>query len=175
MDKPPKLIPEFHVDSLDRSLAVHVGVIGFRLRFTRPEDRCVGLERDGVHLMLQELGGLGRYVSHVPLGRPYSRGVNLQIEVADVDALYARVQAGDWAVAMPLEERWYRENGLETGHRHFEVADPDGYLLRFFARIGERPAWSSPAEDRAGLADLPHPAARALAHRGRSAPRRRSL
>jgi GNAT superfamily N-acetyltransferase len=39
-----------------------------------------------------------------------------------------------------LEERWYRENEIENGQRQFVVADPDGYLLRFFTDLGQRSA-----------------------------------
>lgn len=38
-----------------------------------------------------------------------------------------------------MEERWYRVNEQETGNRQFVVADPDGYLLRFFEDLGLRP------------------------------------
>ena len=37
-------------------------------------------------------------------------------------------------------ERWYRKNGAEVGNRQFVVADPDGYLLRFFEDLGSRAA-----------------------------------
>lgn len=136
---PPKLTPELDVGNVDRSLAFYVGVIGFRVVFTRPEDRFVYLDLDGVHLMLEELGGSGRYFSNAPLAHPYGRGVNFQIEVADVDALYARIRAGGFEVPIPLEDRWYRQDATENGNRQFVVADPDGYLLRFFTGLGQRP------------------------------------
>jgi hypothetical protein len=41
---------------------------------------------------------------------------------------------------IPIEERWYRRDQMETGNRQFVVADPDGYLLRFFSDLGRRPA-----------------------------------
>ena len=40
---------------------------------------------------------------------------------------------------LPLEGRWYRRGAGEVGNRQFAVADPDGYLLRFFTDLGERP------------------------------------
>ena len=134
----PKLTPELDVGNLERSLAFYAGVIGFRVVFTRPEDRFAYLDLDGVHLMLEELGGSGRYFTTAPMAHPYGRGVNFQIEVSDVDALYARVLTGGFPVPTPLEERWYRENKIENGNRQFVVADPDGYLLRFFTDLGQR-------------------------------------
>ena len=114
-------------------------MIGFRVVFTRPQDRFAYLDLNGVHLMLQELGGSGRYFSNAPMAHPYGRGVNFQIEVADVDALYARVRAGGFEVPIPLEDRWYRQDAIENGNRQFVVANPDGYLLRFFTGLGQRP------------------------------------
>ena len=133
----PKLTPELDVYNLDRSLAFYVAVLGFRVLFSRPEDRFAYLALDGVHLMLEELGGSGRYFSTAPMAHPYGRGVNFQIEVADVDALYARVRAGGFEVPIPLEDRWYRQDATENGNRQFVVADPDGYLLRFFTGLGQ--------------------------------------
>jgi len=134
----PKLIPELDVADLDRSLAFYTQVIGFRVLYDRPEERFAYLDLDGVHMMLEEAEGPGRRFSTALLEHPYGRGVNFQIEVADVDALHARVQAAGFALLIPLEERWYRRDATELGNRQFVVADPDGYLLRFFTDLGER-------------------------------------
>lgn len=61
------------------------------------------------------------------------------IKVADASALCARVEAAGFVPYLPLEDRWYRRDQLENGYRQFVVADPDGYLLRFFTYLGERP------------------------------------
>ncbi len=137
-----KVTPELDVDDLDRSLAFYVGVIGFQVLFERPEERFAFLDLDGVHLMIEEAAGPGRRVTDVSLEHPYGRGVNFQIEVADVQAIYDRVRKGGFAVPIPLEDRWYRQNAIEAGNRQFVVADPDGYLLRFFTNLGQRPAQS---------------------------------
>jgi catechol 2,3-dioxygenase-like lactoylglutathione lyase family enzyme len=139
MSMMPKLTPELDVDDLERSLAFYVGVIGFRVLYDRPEDRFAYLDLDGVHLMLEEFGGPGRRFFDAPLVHPYGRGVNFQIEVADARAIYERVLAGGFAVPIPLEDRWYRREAIENGNRQFVVADPDGYLLRFFTDLGQRP------------------------------------
>jgi hypothetical protein len=39
---------------------------------------------------------------------------------------------------MKPEQKWYRTGEVETGARQFLVQDPDGYLIRFSAYIGER-------------------------------------
>ncbi|MGK9340315.1 VOC family protein, partial [Sinorhizobium meliloti] len=70
---------------------------------------------------------------------PFGRGINLQIKVANVTTIEASVRAHGAPLVLPMEERWYRVNEQETGNRQFVVADPDGYLLRFFEDLGLRP------------------------------------
>lgn len=135
---PPHLIPELDVHDLDRSLSFYVDTIGFRIVFARPEERFAYLDLDGVHLMLEEAAGPGRRFHTAPLEFPFGRGVNFQIEIADVDGLHARALEARAAMVIPLEERWYRQGQIESGNRQFVVADPDGYLLRFFSDLGER-------------------------------------
>ena len=64
--------------------------------------------------------------------------MNLQIKVEDVDALYADALAAKLDIVIAMEERWYRHDDAEVGNRQFVVADPDGYLLRFFKDLGRR-------------------------------------
>jgi catechol 2,3-dioxygenase-like lactoylglutathione lyase family enzyme len=134
-----RITPELDVADLDRSLAFYTGTLGFQIRFQRPEEQFAYLDLDGVHLMLEEATGPGRRFHTAPLEHPYGRGVNFQIEVTDVDALHARVMAAGFDLVIALEERWYRQDRIERGNRQFVVADPDGYLLRFFTDLGQRP------------------------------------
>jgi catechol 2,3-dioxygenase-like lactoylglutathione lyase family enzyme len=136
--EPPPLIPELDVSDLGRSLAIYIDVLGFRCHASRPEERFVYLIRERVHLMLEEAHGPGRRFGSAPLEFPFGRGINLQIEVTDVDALYADVRMSGLAIPIDLEERWYRQGQEEAGNRQFVVADPDGYLLRFFGNLGRR-------------------------------------
>jgi len=133
------LTPELDVAELDRSLAFYVGVIGCAVVFERPEERFAFLGLEGVYLMLEEAAGPGRRFRTAPLEHPYGRGVNFMIDVADVDSVHSRVQAAGCTIVIPLEEQWYRQNQMESGHRQFVVADPDGYLLRFSTSLGKRP------------------------------------
>ncbi len=135
----PSLIPEFDVEDLGRSLAFYVGLLGFKVRYERPEERFAYLTRGAVHLMLEEAAGPGRRFRTAPLEPPYGRGVNFQIRVEDAAALCADVLAAGTDLYLPLEERWYRGNHNEIGLRQFVVADPDGYLLRFVSDLGQRP------------------------------------
>ena len=88
--------------------------------------------------MLEEAAGPGRRFRTAALDYPYGRGINLQIEVTDVDSLFASVQRAKLSVVIPLEERWYRQELTEVGNKQFVMADPDGCLLRFFRDLGRR-------------------------------------
>lgn len=134
-----RLIPELDVENLDRSLAFYTRIIGCTVLYDRPEERFAFLDLEGARLMLEEAAGPGRRFATAPLEHPYGRGVNFQIQVADVDELYARVLAATARVVLPIEQKWYRRGDHEIGHRQFVVADPDGYLLRFFTDLGRRP------------------------------------
>jgi hypothetical protein len=70
-------------------------VLGFTIQYQRPEGDFAMLERQGSRLMLDQLGGIdgtGRSWLAGPLERPYGRGINLQMQTDDVDALYKKVQ-----------------------------------------------------------------------------------
>jgi catechol 2,3-dioxygenase-like lactoylglutathione lyase family enzyme len=134
-----RLIPELDVSNLDKSLAFYTRVVGCTVLYERPEERFAFLEFEGARLMLEEAAGPGRRFTAAPLEHPYGRGVNFQIQVGDVDELYARVLAAQAHVVIPMEEKWYRRDDHDLGNRQFVVADPDGYLLRFFSDLGGRP------------------------------------
>jgi catechol 2,3-dioxygenase-like lactoylglutathione lyase family enzyme len=146
------LVPELDVAKLAESWRFYVTVLGFRVLFERAEERFIYLERNGVELMIQEASGPGRRFRTAPLESPYGRGVNFQLRVEDVDLLYARAVEEDADIIVPMEERWYRVNVVDTGgrwpmkgpadagNRQFVVADPDGYLWRPFRDLGTRRA-----------------------------------
>jgi catechol 2,3-dioxygenase-like lactoylglutathione lyase family enzyme len=135
----PPLIPELDVEDIAVSLCIYTEVFGFTVLFERPEDGFAMIEREGAQLMLEEAEGPGRRFRTAPLERPYGRGVNLQIRTGDVHALHAEVIAAGLEPLIALEERWYRQDEVERGARQFVIADPDGYLLRFFSDLGVRP------------------------------------
>ncbi|MBI3675402.1 MAG: VOC family protein [Proteobacteria bacterium] len=132
------LVPELDVSDLDASLRFYVGVLGFTVMFSRPEERFAYLAREGAELMLEEAAGPGRRFRTAPLEKPFGRGVNLQIRVSAVEPLHDAVRAAGYQPLIPLEERWYAQDNRSAGNRQFVVADPDGYLLRFFQDLGWR-------------------------------------
>ncbi len=134
----PRLIPELLVADIRRSLDFYCGALGFSILYERPEECFAHLDREGARVMLEQPAG--RTFLAGPLEHPYGRGMNLQIQVSDVAALYANAQAAGALVVLPIEEKWYRRDETLLGNRQFVVQDPDGYLLRFFEDLGTRPA-----------------------------------
>lgn len=149
--RPAPLVPELDVQDLDRSLQFYVGVIGFTVIFERARERFAYLGLDGAELMLQDASGPGRRFRTAPLQHPFGRGINLQIAVANIDETLEAVHAAGIEPFIEIEERWYdvdvvtpsgrwSERGeMRVGNRQFVVADPDGYLLRFYTSLGALP------------------------------------
>ncbi|MGH2602263.1 MAG: bleomycin resistance protein [Dehalococcoidia bacterium] len=132
----PKIVPELICSDIDRSLRFYTAVLGFTVLYARPEERFAYLDRDGAHLMIEQ--PTTRAFLAGALAYPYGRGMNLQIEVSDVDALYAAVVASGSPRYLEIEDHWYRRDGTLVGNRQFIVQDPDGYLLRLYEDLGRR-------------------------------------
>lgn len=144
--QPNALIPEFAVADLTDSLGFYCGVLGFSVVYDRPEEGFAFIALGAAQIMLDQ-GDLGRTfdAGSGALEPPLGRGLNLQIRVESVASLAAALAAAAIGLYLPLEDKWYRRGGHETGNRQFVVADPDGYLLRFYQHLGTRPATESPA------------------------------
>jgi hypothetical protein len=95
------------------------------------------LERgDDVALMLEQPTSTGRLYPRTELVAPFGRGVNFEIDVDDIDPVYAAVRAAALELYLPLEQRSYERTGDAVCVRQFAVQDPDGYLLRFSQTVG---------------------------------------
>lgn len=131
------LVPELLVADLGRSQEFYCGICGFAVRFARPEDGFLYLDLGGAQIMLEEVSEEAWITA--PLERPFGRGINLQIEVAEVAPIAARLEAAGIVPFRALHEAWYREGDVEHGQAQLLVQDPEGYLLRFVEVLGERP------------------------------------
>ena len=85
--------------------------------------------------------GVGRTFDdgHLPVNYPFGKGLNVQIEVEDTESLVRAIEAAGFTLNLPLEDKWYGKDHEELGNRQFVVADPGGYLLRFYHSLGSRP------------------------------------
>jgi catechol 2,3-dioxygenase-like lactoylglutathione lyase family enzyme len=135
--RPIGLVPELYVENITRTRHFYVDLLGFKVLYERPEDNFIYMERGNTQMMFEELGVSRNWITG-ELKYPWGRGINFQIEVEGVGALYAQVQAAGVKPFLSLEEKWYRKNDTEVGNKQFIVQDPDGYLLRFFEDLGSR-------------------------------------
>ncbi|WP_435259473.1 bleomycin resistance protein [Thioclava sp. FR2] len=138
-DLAPALIPELSVRDWQRSVAFYRELLGFSVCYLRPEDGFAMLEREGARIMLDQIG-VGRDFAPLvgAISGPLGRGVNLQIPVSLGAPILAALEAEGWPLVIDREDRWYRVGDTEVGNRQFVVADPDGYLLRFYQDLGSR-------------------------------------
>lgn len=134
----PTLIPELKVLDFGQSLAFYTNLAGFQVLYDRPEEAFAMLETHGARLMIEGITEQSRTWRVGALRRPFGRGINLQIEVDDVDALFQNFVGAHYPIYLAMEEKWYRSGDTEAGNKQFLVQDPDGYLLRFFQPLGRR-------------------------------------
>ncbi len=133
------LIPELKVLDFKKSLDFYTRLAGFDILYQRPESDFAMLEINGARLMIEGLTDRSRSWLVGQMERPFGRGMHLQIEVQDVQNLYRKFKEAEYPIFAEMEEKWYRIADKETGHKQFLVQDLDGYLLRFFEKIGLRP------------------------------------
>ena len=123
-----KLIPELSVSDINKTREFYVDVLGFKICYERPEDKFIFVEKDGNQIMLEQINdnwNVGK------MEYPFGRGINFEMTISDVDAVYERIEKAGMKLFRKMEVKDY-ECGDETVHqKQFLVQDPDGYLLRF--------------------------------------------
>jgi lactoylglutathione lyase len=117
---------ELFVDDLDAAVRFYEGALGFRM--TRREADYASLERGDAVLGLGAVAklpadGEGPGFTRARLAGVRGAGVEIVLEVPDVDAALKAAQRAGVRVVEPLRERPW-------GLRDFRVVDPDGYYLR---------------------------------------------
>ena len=134
----PGLVPELSVTDYEASRHFWCDLIGFSLRYERPEEGFGYLVLASAHLMLDQINR-GRTWATGALEPPLGRGINFEVQVENLDTALQRIMSAGWPIFVEPEEEWYRAGDIEIGVRQFLVQDPDGYLLRLQQEIGERP------------------------------------
>lgn len=114
---------ELFVKSVPESMAFYRGVLGFETVSYQPDSYSV-FRRGEIQIALQEFVHLADDHPLKPLGgERLGLGVEIVLEVDDLDALYAQVLAAGWPIAGHLARRPW-------GSRDFRVLDPDGFYIR---------------------------------------------
>ena len=134
----PGLVPELSVTDYEASRHFWCDLVGFSLRYERPEEGFGYLVLGNAHLMLDQINQ-GRTWATGALEPPLGRGINFEVQVENLDTTLWRIKKAGWPIFVEPEEKWYRAGDIEIGVRQFLVQDPDGYLVRLQQEIGERP------------------------------------
>jgi catechol 2,3-dioxygenase-like lactoylglutathione lyase family enzyme len=117
---PAALRCEIFPADLDRCVDFYARVLGFEL--LRDER-----ERDEPYIYMQRgdvrVGALGNPAAAPDAARRPPIGVELVLEVDDLDAEHERIAAAGWPLSDGLTERPW-------GLRDFRLLDPDGYYWR---------------------------------------------
>jgi len=133
-----KLIPELRVLNIEKSLGFYRDILGFRVEYERSENKFAFISYMGAQMMLEQ--NTNPHWKTGKLKYPYGRGVNFQIEVRNLNDLLVRLNKNGYPLKLKAKENWYRKEDKLLGLKEFLVLDPDGYLLRFSQRIGEKKA-----------------------------------
>jgi catechol 2,3-dioxygenase-like lactoylglutathione lyase family enzyme len=114
---------ELFVDDLERSIAFYRDVLRFQVEGR--QEGYVSMRRGTVVLGLGPKANLppGHHFSPDALTEHKGAGVEIVLEVEDVDGDDAHVRASGHPIAIQLGNRPW-------GRRDFRVVDPDGYYLR---------------------------------------------
>ena len=131
-----KNIPELAVTNLDNSIKFYK-TCGFKIEYERKEDLFVFLSLGEIQFMLQEIVQNDKW-NVSPLTYPFGNGINFQLEVENLDAIYNNFKNSNYKITFDIEENWYRQDNKLLGNKEFLIQDPDGYLLRFFEDLGEK-------------------------------------
>ncbi len=123
-----RLIPELYVTNIAASLNFYQ-IIGFNIVYERAAEKFAFLNCEGAQLMLEEFDTTSWLTGEMEL--PFGRGVNFQIEVSDVKAIYQICQTNNFKIFKDMWEKTYVVKNNTSHLLQFILQDPDGYLLRF--------------------------------------------
>lgn len=133
----PCLVPELTVTDIEVSREFWCSLLGFVVKYDRPEEGFAYLTLGTAHLMLDQ-AGLGRTWSTGLLARPFGRGVNFEIAVDSVKPVLQRLSNAKWPLFAEPEEKRYGVGDRKVGVIQFLVQDPDGYLVRLSQPLDQR-------------------------------------
>ena len=121
------LIPELSVSNIDLSRKFYED-LGFKCMYERKENKFCFLKLDNNQLMIEEINNNWNVGE---LKYPYGRGINISMEVRNIDLIYKKVLNNKIKVFKEMKTVKYRVNDEYVEDKQFLIQDPDGYLLRF--------------------------------------------
>ena len=123
---------ELFVTSVPESKDFYARVLGFDVVDYQPDGYSV-LRKGDIQIALQAQSQLPDDHPLKPIGNERAGlGIEIVLEVDDLEAAYAQVLDTGWPLAATLAERPW-------GSRDFRVVDPNGYYVRINALDGDDP------------------------------------
>jgi catechol 2,3-dioxygenase-like lactoylglutathione lyase family enzyme len=114
---------ELFVNSVAESKDFYQDILGFDVISYEPEGYTV-LRRDDIQISLERVAHLSADHPLKPLaGEGVGRGIEIVLEVADLEAAYLQARDSGWTLASPLQAQPW-------GLHDFRLIDPDGFYLR---------------------------------------------
>lgn len=129
-----KLIPELSVSNISVSRKFYES-LGFEVKYERVEDKFCFIEYQGNQLMIEEVNG--NWDTGADLKYPYGRGINISMEVSNIEDVYKRARECNYKIFIDIMTNKYRVDDVNYLDREFLIQDPDGYLLRFNDSMSE--------------------------------------
>ncbi len=127
-----KLVPELCCEDIEATKKFYVEVLGFTIKYERPEEQFAYFTLDGVDIMSEGLNWSGRRWLTGSMEKPFGRGINFEWQVNDIDAMYSRIKAlAPSSIYLEMETAKYQCADILAVQRQFIVQDPNGYLFRF--------------------------------------------
>ena len=127
-----KLIPELDVADFEKSLDFYTRILGFKIEYSRRENKFAFLSINGAQLMIEEDNG--NWVTASP-EYPRGRGINFEISVPSIEPVLKNLRSENVSLFREPEEKWRQAGEIKSVQLEFLVQDPDGYLLRFCQRL----------------------------------------
>lgn len=124
-----KTIPELSVFDIDQSKYFYKNILGAEVEYERKDDKFVFLTIEGNQLMLEEIHHTGWNTGE--LRYPLGRGINISLEVKNIDILYKRIKDHHIDLFRDMMVNEYTDDKESFVQKEFLIQDPNGYLLRF--------------------------------------------
>ena len=124
-----KLIPELTVFNIEETRDFYLNILGFKLEYDRIEDNFIFVSFENSQFMFEQLHDDGWNIGE--LEYPLGRGINLSVEVKDIDSLYDKVISHNVTPFREIMISNYKVGDEIIEQKEFLLQDPNGYLLRF--------------------------------------------
>jgi catechol 2,3-dioxygenase-like lactoylglutathione lyase family enzyme len=122
------IVPELSVSNYRESVDFFEKIVGFSVVFERENPSFAYLDLHGAQLMIEEDHDTAWLVAS--LEKPRGRGINLQIDVPDVNEVQKRLDEAGIVPFRAMSETSYETPEGDSRQLELLVQDPDGYLIR---------------------------------------------